>query len=485
MLRRCSASRYLLVLIVFPLITAIYWLSTIGRLPKIMSKPQHHTLAPVSTTLADFLATTKAQYLKDVRSGNGKAEGWTVVMGNEAGDLDSLASSVAFSWLRTHVSNQPTISLIQMNGEDLNLRAENMYALSLAGVSRPKDDLLFISDLSEFHPFPSSKFALVDHNRLAPIFVPAEFPSIVAVVDHHADEGLYEDTADPRLIAPSGSCASHVFTLLEAAKSEPPPELATLLLSAILIDTDGLKPGGKAIDIDRKAAAFLAPKSTIASLLQSQGFVSSNDTASTASADSLFKSGVIQSLTEDLSTKKNDVFHLGPRDLLRRDYKEYDFTLSWHASKPTVRAGLSTVPVKLRDWAVDGKLEAEGEAWMKERGLHILGVLTAYRGAKKGKRKREMAWIVRTDSPPSYSSPDGDEFDFDVLAERLWGGLETDQILEAKEHKKFANGTIKSVKKSFPHLRVRVYTQNPQATRKVTAPALKAIVETLGVNGTV
>jgi hypothetical protein len=34
-----------------------------------------------------------------------------------------------------------------------------------------------------------------------------------------------------------------------------PPELSTLLLSAILIDTHGLKLGGKALDVDREAAA--------------------------------------------------------------------------------------------------------------------------------------------------------------------------------------------------------------------------------------
>ncbi|KIK55576.1 hypothetical protein GYMLUDRAFT_62509 [Collybiopsis luxurians FD-317 M1] len=438
-----------------------------------MSKPQHHTLTPGTSVLADFLATTKENYLRDIRSGTGKANEWTVVMGNEAGDLDSIASAVAFAWLRTQALSQPTISLLRTDREDLDLRAENVYALGLAGLSRPKDELLFVSDLAEFQPFPSSKFALVDHNRLASTFVPADPPSIVAVVDHHADEGFYEDTAEPRIVVPSGSCASHISTLLEDAKAEFPPELATLLLSAILIDTDGLKPGGKAIDVDRRAADFLVRKSTVASFLQGQGFNSSNGTVTTSSS-SLYESEVLQSLSNILSTKKEDVSHLGPRDLLRRDYKEYDFVLPWHPSESTIRAGLSTVPVRLSEWALDGKLETEGEAWMKERGLHILGVLTAYRGATKGKRKREMAWIIRTDSPPS---PSDGEFDFDALAGRLWKGLEADEVLEVKEHKKYANGTVDGIVESFPHLRVRVYTQNPHATRKVTAPVLKAIME--------
>ncbi|KAJ3916783.1 exopolyphosphatase [Lentinula edodes] len=422
-----------------------------------------NSLASGPSTLADFLSSSKEQYIQDARNGSGNAKEWTVVMGNEAGDLDTIASSIAFSWLRTKALNQPSVSLLRMDRDDLNLRAENLHALALAGVSRPKDQLLFVTDVINFHPFPSHKFALVDHNRLSSAFTPEGQPLVVAIVDHHADENLYVDSAEPRIITSSGSCASHIVTLLSSLTVEIPPELATLLLSAILIDTDGLKPGGKAIDVDRKAADFLLPRSTFASS------VNMLETTDAAPSGPVFKPEFIQTLSDELSTKKNDVSHLGPRDLLRRDYKEYEFVLPWHAAEPQIRAGLSTVPVKLEDWAVDGKLETEGEAWMKERGLHIFGVLTAYRGATKGKRKREMAWIIRTDTPPT------DGFDFEALTERLWSGLEADSVLELKEHKKFAHGTQGPI--SVPELRVRCYMQNPHATRKVIAPVLKAIME--------
>ncbi|KAJ3800028.1 exopolyphosphatase [Lentinula aff. detonsa] len=439
----------------------MYRLSTFVGIPKIY-EPQRQITVPEST-LADFLSFSREQYLHDVRNDGGKAKEWTLVMGNEAGDLDTIASSIAFAWLRTKVLNQPSISLLQMDRNDLDLRAENLHALELAGVSRPKDQLLFVADLIDFHPFPSREFALVDHNRLSSTFTPEESPVVVAIVDHHADENLYVDSAEPRIIAPSGSCASHITNLMETV--DLPPELATLLLSAILIDTDGLKPGGKAIDVDRKAADYLAPKSTFASS------VSALQTNDTTPSSTLYEVDFIRSLSEELSTKKNDVSHLGPRDLLRRDYKQYEFILPWHPAKPTIRAGLSTVPVKLEEWAADGKLETEGDAWMKEKGLHVLGVLTAYRGATKGKRKREMAWLVRTVSPPT------DGFDFDALMERLCSGLEADPALELKEHKKFMNGTLKDTHRTFPQLRVRIYMQNPHATRKVTAPALKSIME--------
>ncbi|KAJ3968718.1 exopolyphosphatase [Lentinula raphanica] len=438
-------------------------LSTFVRIPR-MYEPQRQSIAPAAAaTLADFLSSTREQYLRDVQDASRKAQNWTVVMGNEAGDLDTIASSIAFAWLRTKVHNQPSISLLQMDRDDLDLRAENLHALSLAGISRPKEQLLFVTDLIDFHPFPSHKFALVDHNRLSSSFNPKEEPVVVALVDHHADENLYLDSAEPRIITPSGSCASHIATLMDTV--DIPPELADLLLCAILIDTDGLKPGGKAIDVDRKAAEFLISKSSFALSLNT---LQTNDTTPPTAP---YEVDFIKTLSEELSTKKNDVSHLGPRDLLRRDYKQYEFVLPWHPDTPIIRAGLSTVPVKLADWAANGRLESESEAWMKERGLHILGVLTAYRGASKGKRKREMAWVIQTHSPPT------DNFDYDALTKRLWSGLKADEVLDVKEHKKFGNGTLDDIQGNFSHLQVRVFTQNPHATRKVVAPVLKTIME--------
>ena len=44
-----------------------------------------------------------------------------------------------------------------------------------------------------------------------------------------------------------------------------PGELATVLLCAILIDTGGLKPKGKALAVDYVAAYHLLPRSSLAS----------------------------------------------------------------------------------------------------------------------------------------------------------------------------------------------------------------------------
>ncbi|TFK31870.1 hypothetical protein BDQ12DRAFT_618106 [Crucibulum laeve] len=440
--------------------------SPLRRLSIALKFTQAHKprVLPDSLMLAKFLSSAKEKYLKDIQEKPGKGEEWTVVMGNEAGDLDSVASSIAFAWIQSEIHKKPTIPLMQFERDELNLRAENIHALKLAGLANPREQLLTLSDVSEFKPFPSHKFALVDHNRLGSLFT-TDNPSarVIAVIDHHEDEGLYTDTSAPRIIGPSGSCASHVASLLP---EEIPPELATLVLCAILIDTDGLKPGGKALRLDKIAVASLVPKSTFALSVP----------PGVSSPDALHDAKAIKELTNDLLTMKSDLSHLGGWDLLRRDYKEYTFTLPWAPNSPSIKAGLSTVPVRLKAWGQDGKLEKDVIAWMKHRQITVLGVLTSFRDGDKpgkngkGKHKREMAWFVLDDSEQPES------VDVSALASRLWKGLEDSQELKVKPYPKF--NYVQASAQLPKGSKARVYKQgNAHATRKAVAPLLKNILQ--------
>ncbi|KAF8208339.1 hypothetical protein K438DRAFT_1904572 [Mycena galopus ATCC 62051] len=446
--------------------SAIRRLSTLLQL----GKPPGPPILEASA-LAKFLTASKEKYLNDVRATPSKGTEWTVVMGNEAGDLDSVASSIAYAWVQSQIHGKPSIPLIQTGQDDLNLRAENLYALKLAGIDDPQQQLLSITDLEGVKPFPSTTFALVDHNHLGHLFS-ADNPNahVVAVIDHHEDEHFYEDCADPRKVAPAGSCASHVATLYPK-ESEIPRELATLLLSAILIDTGGLVPGGKAVQVDNEAASYLIPRSTLTDSISTTTLSSISPT----SPGMLSSIAEVKRLSDDLSDKKIDVSHLGAWDLLRRDYKEYTYTLNWHPSAPTIKAGLSTVPVKLRSWGSGGKLEREAQRWMEHRQLSVLGVLTSFRDTRKfgksgkGKHRREMAWFVRDGS-------DSQTLQLDDVASRMWKGLEASEEIKVTKHEKMNLGNSKDIP---PNVRAIAYKQgNPNATRKATAPLLKNILET-------
>ena len=399
-------------------------------------------------------------------------------------DLDSIASSIAFAWIQSEVHKKPAVPLIQIQRDDFTLRAENVYALGLAGVDKPQEQLLTLSDLEDTKPFPSQRFALVDHNRLGHSFV-LDNPTyqVVAVVDHHDDEGLYRETANPRTIAPAGSCTSHIASL---CPSEVPPELATLLLCGILIDTSGLKPRGKALPVDYDAAGYIVPKSTFAPSLPPKLFAALSEDPK-CKTDAIYEAPAIKDLTRTLSAKKSDLSHLTGWDLLRRDYKEYEYTLAWAPNTPSIKAGLSTVPVGLEQWGLDGKLEEAVTKWMKHRDLTIFGALTSFKAVKKSglsgkqKHRREMAWFVREDLEKragENSVGDGEVpqgLDYSELAARLWKGLEESPEIKVKKHKKI---NLEKGGKLPEGTKARVYNQQKvDATRKVTAPLLKSILE--------
>ncbi|EMD37017.1 hypothetical protein CERSUDRAFT_114914 [Gelatoporia subvermispora B] len=191
--------------------------------PTAMSNADMEAQAPCSdTTLASFLNAQRSAYLSALQSG--RADEWTIATGNEAGDLDSFASAIALSYYLTRLAPNPipTVPLALVAREDFGLRAENLHALALAGLDPAAPPLLCLDDLPT--PCPTRRFALVDHNRLHPRFDSPD-ARVVAVVDHHEDEGLYTDSASPRTVqVPVGSCASLVTRLFEErADAHVPP----------------------------------------------------------------------------------------------------------------------------------------------------------------------------------------------------------------------------------------------------------------------
>ena len=381
---------------------------------------------------------------------------------NASIDLDSLSSAIGFAWYLATIEQTPAVPLLHTPRSDLHLRAENLHALELSGIPSSDPPLLCVDDVPTKGAFPSTKFALVDHNRLHG-HLSDQNPEarVVAVIDHHEDEGLYKDTANPRIITvPTGSASSLVALYLqEKCADRIPQELATLLLCSVLIDTGGLKVGGKAVDSDRTAAAFLTSKS----LLQ----VDSSFLVTSQPHDHI----AVQTLSSTLSEKKGSVSHLNTSDLLRRDYKEYTMTPSWAKDK-TVKIGLASVPVGLKPWIQrDAAFWASTESWLAERNLAALGVLTSFRSEKKlnkhgkPKHKREQLFVIRK----------GEDAE---LATKLFEGLEASQELKLKGKglkKLSGSGEGKTFSETVD---ARAWKQgNVDATRKITAPVVKTIIE--------
>jgi exopolyphosphatase len=354
----------------------------------------------------------------------------------------------------------------------MSLRPENLLAFRLSSI--PLTSLLHLEDL----PVPSSElasaglhFALVDSNRLLPKFGEGH---VDMIIDHHADEGAHKDAPVRSIQVPTGSCASlvtkHFMEQWEASLSGPagaagspiPKELATLLLAAILIDTGGLKKGGKATPVDYDSAAFLYPLS-----VWGEGQVSAVS-FNTALPPSLVAAA------KQLQESKFTVSTLTTHDLLIRDYKEFVLPTS-STSFPSLRVGLSTVPLGLKEW-----LKKEGDGWksylkivdayMVERELDVAGILTTFKKHKE--HRRELLIIIRI----------GGSIQTRAVAEgvfgNLVGGLEKENVLslapwEGKGFRRFLSKRRTYEGLDGKNRLGKAWVQvNAEATRKQVAPIL-------------
>ncbi|KAF8607360.1 DHH phosphoesterase [Ceratobasidium sp. AG-I] len=411
------------------------------------------------SALSQFLLNNKQSFLADLSSNQG--EGWTIVMGNEAGDLDSCASALAFSYLSTTLDHTCTIALIQTPRVDLYLRPENLLAFQLAHLDPHNTDLLTIDDITPSLPLSAlrTSYVLVDHNIINPEFLtnpdtdPAQDARVKAIFDHHDDDHHHE-SASPRIIrgpksvaGPAGSCASvitdyfHTHFPSSLTSLSAWSDVATLLLSAIAIDTSGLKKGGKAEHIDHTAGKFLYPTSAFGTLSVS------SDRSLNAESKS------IPDLTKILSQRKRAVSELSGRDLLRRDYKVYNYLTK---SSSHVRVGLSTVPMSLEAWLERdraGKFWADQNAWIAERKLAVSGVLCTFKTG--GEHKREMLLVFSPTPSPEFKTH---------LCEGLEAVMTPDLVgrkLEGLEGE-----------------RAQAWEQrNVEVTRKQVEPAIKVIIQ--------
>jgi len=264
-------------------------------------------------------------------------------MGNEASDLDSMATSVLYAWSRGAASEGlANIPVMNIPREDFNLRTEAVWLFKEAGIDIK--NLMFLDDIDVGSVLArqGSKLVLVDHNKLSAA-QSAWAGSVEEIIDHHADENLYPGAR--KNIAPVGSASTLVAEILLAGGSAKlDAGAATLALGTILLDTVNLDPEAKRVTPRDEAVA--------GKLLA----------ASKVDRKTLFDS---------LQFEKFNVSSLSTRDILRKDYKEYRMG--------TVMCGMSSALLPMADWfKKDKALEANFKAYADSRKLDVLLVMNAY-----------------------------------------------------------------------------------------------------------
>jgi len=266
-----------------------------------------------------------------------------LVMGNEAADLDSMASALVFAYIRAAKGiDLNIVPLIPIARADFKLRPEAVYVFDQAQINPAH--LVFLDDIT----LPSfmdrvDSIALLDHNKLSSLFEP-HGEKISIIMDHHKDQDLYH-RVQTRVIEPVGSCATLVGELLIRDYPALLDRCLSILLgSAILLDTVNLDPN----------AGRVTPKDTrVARHLLGTWVPSQNQ---------YFK---------PLQKAKFNTSGLTTHDLLRKDYKEFEFG--------SLRFGISSAFLSIRDWwKKDPDFCLGFETYARSRHLDLLISMNAY-----------------------------------------------------------------------------------------------------------
>ncbi|CAN8102460.1 unnamed protein product [Discula destructiva] len=401
---------------------------------------------------SEWSRATKKEFLIDWQAG--KESEWTIVQGNEAGDLDSMTAALTWAYHLSHsTANTSTplkaIALLQTPSMALDLRPENKLALDNSQMTSGHEDLLKLDELPEDPETLSAKLrgiVLVDHGEPLRKWRTA---NILSVFDHHVDTGAAPD-ADPRIFEKTASCttivARQMLDELEALPEEyhMPHELLELILSAIAIDSDGLE-GDKTTEADVEVSKRVLRRSNWAK----------KDLGD-----------VMDDLNDELSKAKKDLSRLGLRDLLRRDWKG-DLVDTPSPRTPTVSLGLASVPYPMEEQILKTDFQelfnwfAIEAAWTAEVGVDVSVVLSKLKVKEHGKKKklRQLTLVVRDDVRIDARQADS-------LFRTVKKAIEENDVLDLVPWDR------------NPELSARqfVWTEQNGASRKVIRPIVEAAV---------
>lgn len=211
-------------------------------------------------SVTDFVRSVR-EAVTAINSGDAKPSTVPhIVIGNEAGDADSILSAIGLSYVKTLQStventqdNKLFVPVVSIPAESLKFqRPETTYLLSdCAGMENVKADVndLIAIDQDDLLP-KQATLTLSDHNffRGKPGFDWV----VTEILDHHVDEGKHSDTCpsakrniafedSKALVASTTTLVAEEF-YTSAGDSKMPPTLAILLLGTILIDSINMNP---------------------------------------------------------------------------------------------------------------------------------------------------------------------------------------------------------------------------------------------------
>ncbi|MBA3603839.1 MAG: DHH family phosphoesterase [Parachlamydiaceae bacterium] len=220
-----------------------------------------------------------------------------IVLGNQSADMDSITSSIALAFYYAESKQGFYAPVINAPRAELSLRVDVLYVLETLKID--PEFLLYQEELPYLLTLAKQgnlRITLVDHNQLSP-GQENFFDCVERIIDHHKDEHVDYPLIEEKLIGIDGSNSTLIGKIVLSSTAETcTPEIAYLLLAAILLDTGNLKSSHVVTDNDTAIARILIEK-----------------------AGNLYNTNLYDHLLE----LRHDVDHLSPDLLVKKDYKLY------------------------------------------------------------------------------------------------------------------------------------------------------------------
>lgn len=222
------------------------------------------------------------------------------LIGHLKPDLDSAAATISLKYLFDHVSSYERKNTVPVLADEANFETKTIF--QKFGVSLPK--VLTTDQIKE-----TDQFVLVDHNEASQRLAGIQDNQITDIFDHHK---VNLNLTNPIFITikPWGSTNTLLYWLMEINELDPDKNLASLMLSAILSDTVGLK-GPTTTQEDRETIKKL---NLIAQIKN------------------------IDALTLEIFKAKSNLSGLNPKQILTKDYKLYE-----HQGQKIILSQIETV----------------------------------------------------------------------------------------------------------------------------------------------
>ncbi|KAJ8606545.1 hypothetical protein CTAYLR_010407 [Chrysophaeum taylorii] len=301
-------------------------------------------------------------------------EASVIAVGNSGGDLDSIVSAIATAHLVGGVA------LAAFGSADLALRRDAALLFAHCGIATRADgsiaELAYVDELGPCRG--AKKLALVDHNVADErVLGPLAACPVIAVLDHHADEGRYAD-APTRVVDPGCGSACSIVAERILDVGDAPDDLIALLLAAIALDTRGFDPKQrKYSERDIRVATAILDR-----LTGGARFIELRERPLPSSLD-LGGAKTVVDLSKALLEARKDVADLDAAQLLRMDYKQ--------AKGGHLEIGCAGVLVDLYELLsrADGRLPEVLREMAAARRVDIMFAMTlaSHRDAKTGEPK--------------------------------------------------------------------------------------------------